>query len=506
MIKLQTLWHVLPHEKKLILILLTLFVCKSFIAFFLPLTGDEAYFYLWSQHLSPTFYDHPPVIGWVLAFIESIFSDQLIILRLLAITTPLIIAWLLFRFFSSENPLKSYYFAVVIAFTPFDILHLLITNDTTLLLLSFLSLLSYLYALEYSRIRYAILAGVAFGFAFLSKYLAIILALSLIIATIRSSFVQRYKILFITALCALPFALFNLWANAHNCWSNIVFNLSRGTESTPFNPLSFPIYTVYLVYLLTPSVIYFAIKHRSYFITLHPRYKFLASLSFINILFFALLSLKKNIGLHWLLFIIPPIFMFLFALIPTDSWKKIVKHTFYIGFSHLVILTIILAIPYSIIAKTSFYQKHIHYLYPQHINTLITPYKSSTHFATTSYSASAYLYYHTHTYFSVFGGGSRHGREDDRITDYAKLDHQSFAILSPKNDNLTPYTQYFRSFRINNYPIAQGQISILWGKDFNYPLYQKQVLQPIMQEYYKKPSFLPSYPCFWDKYHIKECQ
>lgn len=38
---------------------------KFVLAALLPLTGDEAYYWVWSQHLQLSYYDHPPFVAWL---------------------------------------------------------------------------------------------------------------------------------------------------------------------------------------------------------------------------------------------------------------------------------------------------------------------------------------------------------------------------------------------------------------------------------------------------------
>lgn len=40
-------------------------VVKLVIAALVPLTGDEAYYWVWSQHLQLSYYDHPPFVAWL---------------------------------------------------------------------------------------------------------------------------------------------------------------------------------------------------------------------------------------------------------------------------------------------------------------------------------------------------------------------------------------------------------------------------------------------------------
>ena len=40
---------------------------RLWLAWWLPLTGDEAYFLQWGEAPALGYYDHPPLVGWLLA-------------------------------------------------------------------------------------------------------------------------------------------------------------------------------------------------------------------------------------------------------------------------------------------------------------------------------------------------------------------------------------------------------------------------------------------------------
>ena len=48
----------------------------------MPVLPDEAYYWTWSKDLSFQYFDHPPLVAWVLALSISIFGDHLLGLRM----------------------------------------------------------------------------------------------------------------------------------------------------------------------------------------------------------------------------------------------------------------------------------------------------------------------------------------------------------------------------------------------------------------------------------------
>lgn len=58
-----------------------LIAVKLAIMAFTPPIGDEAYYWLWGQHLAPSYYDHPPLNAWLLRLSNAIFGWNLWALR-----------------------------------------------------------------------------------------------------------------------------------------------------------------------------------------------------------------------------------------------------------------------------------------------------------------------------------------------------------------------------------------------------------------------------------------
>ena len=50
----------------LALVLLVTLAIKFYLAWLIPLSGDEAYFVVWAHHPDFGYYDHPPMAGWFL--------------------------------------------------------------------------------------------------------------------------------------------------------------------------------------------------------------------------------------------------------------------------------------------------------------------------------------------------------------------------------------------------------------------------------------------------------
>jgi len=57
------------------LCIFALLVLRAFMAAQLPLSADEAYYWLWSLHPAAGYFDHPPMIAWLIRAGTALFGD-----------------------------------------------------------------------------------------------------------------------------------------------------------------------------------------------------------------------------------------------------------------------------------------------------------------------------------------------------------------------------------------------------------------------------------------------
>src|SRR5688572_8479917 len=84
-------------EEKLLLCAIALFIALrlgfSFGAF--PVV-DETYYWMWGRHLSLSYYDHPPLQGWLQGLSYLVFGRSLFALRWLTWVALAIELWIIF--------------------------------------------------------------------------------------------------------------------------------------------------------------------------------------------------------------------------------------------------------------------------------------------------------------------------------------------------------------------------------------------------------------------------
>ena len=90
-----------PNDSRLILktvvTVLALVALRLAAAAWTPLTFDEAYYWMWSKHLAFGYYDHPPMVAFVIRAGTVIAGDTELGVRLVSILLALPMSFAVYR-------------------------------------------------------------------------------------------------------------------------------------------------------------------------------------------------------------------------------------------------------------------------------------------------------------------------------------------------------------------------------------------------------------------------
>lgn len=489
---------------------LTLIV-KCFLAIHLPLTGDEAYFAIWGKFLSLGYYDHTPLVGWILYLMLHLGSSNFI-LRLPTIVITTLIGIGIYGFLIPYDKNKAALIAILYLISPLNLCGMLITTDVPLIFFSFLSGIFLFHALRKNdNLLYYMLAGLCLGLAFFSKYFAVLLGLAYFIYFLCAKKNWKRSFGFVLLfLFVLPFGLTNLYWNYTHAWANILFNVYTRNESIHFQWHTVALYLLILLYIITPPILYYLIKHsKKLFQKPKPKtFTILAASFIIPLLFFLILSTIKSVGLHWPLSFIPFIYLTLIAYLTEKELLKCLKFMVVFTAIHLILLMVILYTPVQTWQKLGIrnhkYADLVFNLKPRAISHHLIPYKNKYIFASPSYSKADLIYIYTNVYSPTFGHGSVHGREGDFLTDFRTMKNKDFLIFDTKKPNLTEITPYFDQVETRTFTAYGATFYITLGHQFNYEKYRDTVLHKINQRYWQVPSYLPHTKSFYYKKYFEE--
>ena len=468
------------------------------------MSGDEAYFILWAKHPDFGYYDHPPMVGWGLHLLLYLGSSE-VILRLPAILLSTLVGIGIYQLLKTHDEAKAALVAILYLISPLNILNVLITNDTFLILFVFLSAAMLFKALQKNRLVWYGLSGLFLGLAFLSKYFAVLLGLGylayLIFFDKGKQKTQGFILLF---LSAVPLVLVNIYWNYTHCWDNILFNLYNRNEGEQLSLGKVAIFFGTQIYLMTPPVIYYLFKHRAEFRQKIKRNHFLlfAYLFLLPMAVFALLSLKKTIGLHWVLAFYPFLYLLLYLFLSREELLKALRFMAWFSIAHLAAIAVIAILPMETWKQNKLYDGIVFMFKNDAVAEEIRPYEQKQFLlAADGYTPAAIIAYHYGKNFFVFGEGSHYARQDDIITDFRQFDGRNILILKKSAPEMTQYAPYFRRVDSHQFTLRDATFYFVLGYGFDYANYKEHVLKPIKEKYYKIPAYLPHTPCYFcEKY------
>ncbi|MEP6772585.1 MAG: glycosyltransferase family 39 protein [Polaromonas sp.] len=470
---------------------------RFWIAVTFPVTGDEAFFYWWGVYPAWGYSDHPPMVGWLIALMRATLGDSLWSIRLPIVLLPLALGGALWWALKPADKVRAAWAVLFFWLAPLNWLNVLITTDTPLIFWSVLSVAALMRAerrVQLDRAAYGLyaLSGFFLGCAFLSKYFSVVLGFTYLVyfALYRRERLAGFALL---VLCALPGPAINIAYNMSHGWSNIMFNVYNRNEDAVFEwrkPLT---YLGMMVYLITPVAVWMAVRYRKALVAAARSQRLLACLVVVPLLFFALLSAKKVIGLHWVLSFYPFGFAFLAFALPADRLKACAKGLALFAGLHVLVV--------AGLYMTSLDTWRATKLYPQ----IIRSYKTAEMLQQVTapgvvlmgeaYTPASIFGFERREYMPVFGVGKFHARQDDMLVDFSLYQGKTVRVIVADKPRLEEFQPYFESVRVLSFEQDGVPFYAVEGAGFKYQAYREGVLGTIFKRYFNIPSWLPMTGC-----------
>jgi multisubunit Na+/H+ antiporter MnhC subunit len=316
-------------------------VLRLTLAPFVGLGVDEAHYVLYALNLDLSYFDHPPLVGWVQYIFTSIFGTGEFGSRVAAIVIGFFTSIFIYSLIYSINKNSNEAFIGILALHAsflFNALFLMLMPDTLLFLFILPIIFTVIKIEENNKLSSWILLGVFLGLAGLSKYTAVLFIVPIIIYFIIK---KRYELfytikiipsIFIALIIILPVIIWNIqndWSSfayqsAHVVGSNTInwngFVSSIGAQLGAYNPFLAPL-AFYGLYKALRS------ENSTLFLT--------ALFGLVMIAFFTYASLYKTALPHW-----SALFYMLFIPIGTYYMLRVSKKylKFAIGFGLILSL------------------------------------------------------------------------------------------------------------------------------------------------------------------------
>ena len=222
-----------------------------------PLAPEEAYYWDYSQHPNLSYFDHPPMVAWMIRFGTAVFGDTELGVRWLSSILMLGACTAIYFFarvwWARQTAILSA--AALLLLPGYFISTLMGMMDAPLVLFWAMTLLFISRALHRDQRANWYLAGITTGLALLTKYTAIFLPLGGLLAVVLyKPWRRQLRTIHPYIACIIAIALFSpvlLW-NARHGFASFRFYLY---ERSAVNPLSLALpmrFIAYQFFILGP--------------------------------------------------------------------------------------------------------------------------------------------------------------------------------------------------------------------------------------------------------------
>ena len=324
---------------------------------FTEIYEDEAYYFLYGEHLAWGYFDHPPMVG-LMTFLGSHVFSGILGVRIIAILFSCLSLWILWKMVDERHPDREkvfLFFTLACAIVMFNVYGFVTTPDTALILFSALFLLVYRDYLLKPTWSKALLMGVLMACMVYSKYHAFLL-LGLIVLSNLSLLKDGkfYVACLLAALLLVPHLLWQVEAGFPSLSYHLVqrsddFKWVYFWEYLPnqllvFNPLIFG------------AMVYVLLKY-------HAADRFERGLRFIIVgffFFFWLMAFRGHVEPHWTIVGIIPVVFLLYRKCQVDNKLKTYVKRF-VAPSLLLVVLMRVALATPMVERYGFYGKERYY-------------------------------------------------------------------------------------------------------------------------------------------------
>jgi dolichol-phosphate mannosyltransferase len=296
------------------------------------LIPDEAYYWNYAQHMDLSFFDHPPMVAWLIWFGTSIFGDNEFGVRIGAFICGLVAMGYLYalsrNLYDKSTGIRA---VLLLTVLPLGFVTATLMTPDAPLMAAWAATLYYMERALIADQRWAWLGmGIAFGLGILSKYTLGLLGLAALLFVVVDPGLRRWlrrpEPYLAAALALLLFSPVIAW-NMENDWASIMYQSQRATGIG--NKFSLHLLFFHMLLVLTPvgfvaAFMALVVRHEQ---TVNPlirrRRLFMQVFTIAPLAVFFWLSLFGWPKFHWT----APVWL---AILPamgwmlgqTDNWSK----------------------------------------------------------------------------------------------------------------------------------------------------------------------------------------
>ncbi|MCF8358785.1 MAG: glycosyltransferase family 39 protein [Prolixibacteraceae bacterium] len=302
---------------------------------------DEAYYWLYSQYPALGYFDHPPMISWLVFVGTRLFNNELGV-RLLAIllsATALVFLWKMVKHYSANALLFWCLIYSILLIHPYCFIA---TPDTPLLSFAIIFFYFFRKYLEKNSFQNIVLVAISLALMLYSKYHAFLVVLFVIVANFK--LFKKGSFWLIAAMVLIYFLPHIVWQIDHR-FPSLTYHLidSHKTAYSPSVTLNFLLSVVALSGPWLGWLLLFVL------FTLKPENEWEKSLKYTGVgilVFFFLATFAGDFEAHWVLLAMIPLFILTYKVVAhNQKWQQWVKISGISGFLLLLVVRILMVTP-----------------------------------------------------------------------------------------------------------------------------------------------------------------
>jgi hypothetical protein len=322
------------------------------------LTSDEGYYWFYSTRLEWGYYDHPPMVAFLIWAGRQLFSGELGVrfFNVIAISVGI-----LFMLKTVPTRQKKLFYLILLATPLFNYITFFVFPDTALVAFSGIALYAYQKFIEKNNLTWSLVLAFSFAFMLYSKYHAVLFIFFIILSNLKL-LLNKYFIM--TLLLTLLLFFPHLWWQYLNGFPSFIFHLIGRNDPFKINNLFEYLSQQLVIIGLGLIWIPFVVKAEDSYT------KALKYISTGTLVFFALSTIKGFVHLHWTSIALFPILILASSFYASKNKKLLLRITILPFLVLILILRLYLSFKIIPVNKLSVDYYHGRKLWSEDIHTL----------------------------------------------------------------------------------------------------------------------------------------
>lgn len=227
------------------LLLLSWLTLNLFQSGLMELANDEAYYFVYAEHLDFGYYDHPPAVALLIKAGYLLFQNELGVRLFTALLSPLFI-WTAFQLTNRKQfPL---FFLMMTSVTIFHAYSFITVPDVPLLLFTALLFVCYQRYLEHDSPLNVLLLSVTIALLLYSKYHGILILFFILLSNL--ALMRKRSFYVVVAVAIMAYLPHIIW-QAVNHWPSYQYHILAKSQD-PYQPMDTLLFTLGQLFIAGP--------------------------------------------------------------------------------------------------------------------------------------------------------------------------------------------------------------------------------------------------------------